>query len=393
MGNQSAAIRAQESRNGRSQKTPSATPHKTPMNAPVESRWLEIYSPTRTPATRKFNSNDFHIDDSKVLGEGSFAKVMLGTHIPTGKKVAVKVIDKQNIPENMRAYACCEPAILSEFKHPNIVKLLHHDEDNRYIYIYLQFMEGGDLHSYVEQRKWLEEKDAKKIFAQILDAVQYCHNQNICHRDLKLENILVANTGSGKNKRVKAILIDFGFAGFMSKGHKFDDYPGSVCYAAPELISGIPYDGSKVDIYALGVTLYTMLHGCYPYYHENKTKMYNMILNKELEVDGGLTDECADLIARMMNKNAERRVTIKEIKEHPWMRDCYNGPFGFSPIASPAAAKLKATASKLSPAKIKNNLSPAKIKSAVSPAKAKRAMSQKPAHNASSPARKLRFPA
>jgi len=347
-----------------------------------ESKWLEIYSPSRTPATKRFNTTDFLLDEGQVLGEGSFAKVMLGTHLPTGKKVAVKVIDKQSIPENMRSYACCEPAVLSQLKHPNIVKLLHHDEDSRYIYIFLQFMEGGDLHSYVEQRKWLEEKDCKKIFSQILDAVCYCHQKNVCHRDLKLENILVANTQVGNKKEVRAILIDFGFAGLMSPNHKFEDYPGSVCYAAPELISGIPYDGSKVDIYALGVTLYTMLHGCYPYYHENKNKMYNMILKKELEVDAALTHECADLLARMMHKNVDRRITIQQIKEHPWMKDCYSGSFVFSPVISPAAQKLKQTAMRLSPAKLKESLSPARAKANAQ---------QRDANANVSPARKLRF--
>jgi len=136
---------------------------------------LQIYSPTRTPQLNRFSSRDFVLEN-KLLGEGSFARVQLATHLETNKKVAVKVIDKTRIPDAMRMYAAREPGILRDLKHPNVVKLLHTEETRTEIQIYLQFMEGCDMHTYVQENRRLEERDARRLFVQILDAVEYIHS-------------------------------------------------------------------------------------------------------------------------------------------------------------------------------------------------------------------------
>lgn len=299
---------------------PTTVNHHSVASTPAQVKpdgWLQIYSPNRTPMTRKFRFEDFEIH-SRCLGEGSFAQVKLATHLSSKKQVAVKVITKSKIPENMRTYACREPGVLKNLKHTNIVKLLHTHEDDEFIYMFMQFMEGGDLHSYIEQVKWLEECDAKKIFAQILDAVSYCHAHQICHRDLKLENILISSTA----KETKMLLIDFGFAGEIEHAnYKFEDHPGSVCYAAPELIAGMPYDGKKVDVYALGVTLYVLIHGRYPFYSEDQKVMYEMIWRDDPVFDDDISVACVDLLQRMLTKQPHQRPSIDEVKKHPWVRE------------------------------------------------------------------------
>jgi len=154
---------------------PAATPCSDATPAPKDNSWLQIYSPTRTPQLNRFSSRDFVLEN-KLLGEGSFARVQLATHLETNKKVAVKVIDKTRIPDAMRMYAAREPGILRDLKHPNVVKLLHTEETRTEIQIYLQFMEGCDMHTYVQENRRLEERDARRLFVQILDAVEYIHS-------------------------------------------------------------------------------------------------------------------------------------------------------------------------------------------------------------------------
>merc|ERR1712137_167059 len=185
-----------------------------------------------------------------------------------------------------------------------------------------QYMKGGDLHSRVEKKDNLDEKEAKIIFSQLLDAVEYSHSKNICHRDLKLENVLVFGEKDDFSD-IKVLLIDFGFAGNMvdGKNHIFHDFPGSVCYAAPELLKGIPYTGCEDDIYSLGVVLYTMLYGSYPFYHDDKSIMFHMVTEENPDFDDEVSKESSDLILRMMSKNPHDRPTVSEIRKHPWLSD------------------------------------------------------------------------
>ena len=110
-----------------------------------------------------------------MLGEGSFAKVMLARHKRSGKLAAVKIIDKTKIPATMKPYVVREPRVLPALHHKNVVKLLLTDEDDEHIYMFMQYMAGGDLHNYVEAKEWLDEREARRVFSQILDAVEYCH--------------------------------------------------------------------------------------------------------------------------------------------------------------------------------------------------------------------------
>lgn len=334
----------------------STNPPYTPLNpetpAPQDNSWLQIYSPTRTPALNRFRSSDFVLD-GKVLGEGSFARVQLATHTATQKKVAVKVIDKTRIPEEMRMYAAREPGILRDLKHPNVVKLLHTEETRCEIQIYLQFMEGCDMHTYVQEHRRLEEREARRLFVQILDAVEYIHSQNVCHRDLKLENILVSKTKRSGTHR--AMVIDFGFAGHIpTSSYQFTDHPGSVCYAAPELLAGRPYDGKKVDMYALGVTLYVMIHGCYPFYHTDTRTLYNMIWHDPVVCDPTLcSDSLSNMLMLLLQKNPSKRPTSAHLKSHPWVAGVAN-PYTTPTVAeqmasSPIVKRLKSVSRKLSP--------------------------------------------
>jgi serine/threonine protein kinase len=273
----------------------------------ADSQWLQIYSPIRTPASSRLHIDDFELD-GPTLGEGSFAKVKLGTHVPSNKKVAVKIIDKTKIPANIKAYAATEPGVLCRLKHANVVKMLLTHETDTEIYIFLQFMAGCDM-----------------------------------------ENILISH--KKVNGVRKALLIDFGFAAVVPHSdYKFTDHPGSLCYASPELLAGEKYDGTKVDVYALGVTLYTMLHGVYPFYSPDQRELTMKILNDPVECASDVTDECADLLRMMMAKNPDERPSMRAIKSHPWMKDATN-PITKKTIMTPVMSRLREGLHNMSPKK------------------------------------------
>jgi len=354
-----------------------STPSGDNLQTPRHENWLQM-TPASAPAYNRYQRKDFKIHE-KCLGEGAFAKVVMGTHIPTRQQVAVKIIDKTKLPDCMRPYVMNEPEVLRRlFKHDNIVKLVLADEDERYIYLFLQFMRGGELYARVESQGSLPEAEAKAIMAQLVDAIAFCHAQGICHRDLKLENILVQGqvqshvpvqpiksltmdggdneaeddlyededeadflasnsrklptpasaTGSEDDLPIKVLLIDFGFAGVMSNGgpdnHIFTDHPGSVCYAAPELIFGKPYKGCPSDIYSLGVVLYTMLYGRYPFFSEDKRTMVYMLMKEDPIFDQGVASaQVEDLLRKMLAKQPEDRPTIEEVRRHSWLSEFF----------------------------------------------------------------------
>ena len=297
---------------------------KTYTPAPVKSKfdWLECYTPT--PARPRpqalpteYSFTDFELDQNSVLGEGGFAKVILATHKQTGLKAAVKVISKKMIPEDMRDYVVREPGVLAQLSHKNIVKLYLVHEDTNYIYMFLEYKAGGDMHSRLERDGIESEEIARAWFRQILTAVEFCHKTGYCHRDLKLENLLI----SGEGKAAKVLLIDFGFAGKMDPPTKvFGDFPGSVCYAAPELIRGIPYVGSSADVYSMGVILYTLLQGIYPFFSEDRRELVNQIVGGSVQFETYLSEPAQNLIKWMLAKNPEHRPTLEQIRNHPWIK-------------------------------------------------------------------------
>ncbi|KZT54739.1 kinase-like protein, partial [Calocera cornea HHB12733] len=198
----------------------------------------------------------------QTLGEGEFGKVKLGLHEEWGEEVAVKLIRRGNVENQVRLSKVeREIEVLKKLKHPNIVRLYDVIETDKYIGIVLEYASGGELFDHILAHRYLREKDACRLFAQLISGVWYTHQKKIVHRDLKLENLLL-----DRNRNV--IITDFGFANRFE--HKADDLMvtscGSPCYAAPELvISEGAYVGSAVDVWSCGVILYAMLAGYLPF--------------------------------------------------------------------------------------------------------------------------------
>ncbi|EPQ55692.1 Pkinase-domain-containing protein [Gloeophyllum trabeum ATCC 11539] len=259
----------------------------------------------------------------QTLGEGEFGKVKLGLHSQWGEEVAVKLIRRGNIDSNVRMSKIeREIEVLRTLKHPNIVRLYDVIETDKYIGIILEYASGGELFDHILAHRYLKEKDACKLFSQLISGVWYIHQKKIVHRDLKLENLLL-----DRNRNV--IITDFGFANRFE--HRADDLMqtscGSPCYAAPELvISEGLYVGSAVDIWSCGVILYAMLAGYLPFDDDpdnpdgdNINLLYKYIVTTTLTFPPHISPEARDLLSLMLVADPARRADLPTIMCHQWL--------------------------------------------------------------------------
>lgn len=193
---------------------------------------------------------------TEVIGMGSTGKVKLAHHKETQRAYAIKILSKsifENSPQLVRKTQR-EIALMRVINHPNVLKLHDILESSRNLYIVLEYAQNGDLLNYVTQSKIVHDDMTWEIFRQLVLGIEYLHSHGICHRDLKLENILM-----DKNHNVK--IADFGFAKWINN-NVAETVCGSPHFTAPEVISGCPYDPKKADIWSLGIILYTLLAVC-----------------------------------------------------------------------------------------------------------------------------------
>ncbi|XP_038823085.1 MAP/microtubule affinity-regulating kinase 3-like isoform X8 [Salvelinus namaycush] len=215
----------------------------------------------------------------KTIGKGNFAKVKLARHILTGREVAIKIIDKTQLNPNSLQKLFREVRIMKILNHPNIVKLFEVIETERTLYLVMEYASRGEVFDYLVAHGRMKEKEARAKFRQIVSAVQYCHQKHIVHRDLKAENLLL-----DADMNIK--IADFGFSNEFTMGNKLDTFCGSPPYAAPELFQGKKYDGPEVDVWSLGVILYTLVSGSLPFDGQNlKQIMKDRWINAGSEED------------------------------------------------------------------------------------------------------------
>ncbi|KAG0232333.1 kinase-like domain-containing protein [Mortierella sp. GBAus27b] len=202
------------------------------------------------------------------IGQGSFSEVKMAVDTRTGEHVAIKVVNRAMIQASDRLGISVrrESDLLKSIQHPNIVGFREVVETSLQMCIVLDYASGGELFEFVaDRRSQASEQDIQYIFAQIVEAVDYLHQHNIVHRDLKLENVLLEpRVGAPLRPTVK--LTDFGLAKVIEQdGPLLTTRCGSEDYAAPEIILGQPYDGREADIWSLGVVLYALLVGFLPF--------------------------------------------------------------------------------------------------------------------------------
>lgn len=258
----------------------------------------------------------------KPLGaSGAFGEIYLAEDRNTKKQYALKKIDKLFLEDWQLVQIANETRIVLSVDHPHIVKSHYVFESRNEINIYMDLYPGGDVHGYFDKFYSLSECNVYIIFRQLASAINYLHNEkHIVHRDIKLENLLFDN-----QEDLNVVLTDFGFSIHRDpNGPLLNDFPGSPMYAAPELFLGQPYAGYPSDIWAMGISLYVLSTGYYPFNSEDKRVLVNKVINtlpitKDIE-----NPELVDLINKMLRKSPDRRITIKEVLEHPWMVSWHN---------------------------------------------------------------------
>ncbi|XP_063293775.1 serine/threonine-protein kinase MARK2 isoform X7 [Pelobates fuscus] len=248
----------------------------------------------------------------KTIGKGNFAKVKLARHVLTGKEVAVKIIDKTQLNSSSLQKLFREVRIMKVLNHPNIVKLFEVIETEKTLYLVMEYASGGEVFDYLVAHGRMKEKEARAKFRQIVSAVQYCHQKLIVHRDLKAENLLLDSDMNIK-------IADFGFSNEFTFGNKLDTFCGSPPYAAPELFQGKKYDGPEVDVWSLGVILYTLVSGSLPFDGQNLKELRERVLRGKYRIPFYMSTDCENLLKKFLILNPSKRGTLEQIMRDRWM--------------------------------------------------------------------------
>lgn len=206
-----------------------------------------------------------------------------------------------------------EISIIKNLNHTNIVKLFEVFENNKYIFLVLEHVSQGDLLGFVKQKGKIDESTAKRIFAQVITGVKHCHQNNILHRDIKLDNILL-----DKNLSVK--LCDFGVSRTMKDGQLINEQCGTPAYIAPEIINNKGYRDYFSDIWSLGIVLFAMLTGTVPFKAFNIEDLHKAIFSGKFTCPSYLTPECQNLIHAMLKLDPYSRITLDQIMNHEWLK-------------------------------------------------------------------------
>ncbi|URE18814.1 SNF1-related protein kinase [Musa troglodytarum] len=250
----------------------------------------------------------------QTLGIGSFGKVKIADHLLTGHKVAIKILNRRKIKNmEMEEKVRREIKILRLFMHPHIIRLYEVIETQSDIYVVMEYVKSGELFDYIVEKGRLQEDEARRFFQQIISGVEYCHRNMVVHRDLKPENLLL-------DSKCDVKIADFGLSNVMRDGHFLKTSCGSPNYAAPEVISGKLYAGPEVDVWSCGVILYALLCGTLPFDDENIPNLFKKIKGGIYTLPSHLSALARDLIPRMLIVDPMKRITIREIREHPWFQ-------------------------------------------------------------------------
>lgn len=270
--------------------------------------------------TAYINLDDMY-EMKQELGSGKFGLIKLAINKQTKQKVAIKIMTKKTMSPEDLEFVKTEIDVLRVCNHPNIIKLYDVFENADYYYIVMEYCEGGDFFTYLEKRKFrLSESRAAKIMHKMFTAVYFIHSYGIAHRDLKPENVLMTSDGNDADIKI----LDFGLSKIICPQEKCNEPYGTLSYVAPEILLDEPY-GKEVDLWSLGIITYLILCGTLPFDHKySEEEIAKKTVNENPPYRGSIwtkiSAEAKDFVGKLLEKDPQKRMTIKEALEHEWFQ-------------------------------------------------------------------------
>ena len=256
------------------------------------------------------------------IKSGGYGQVFLSKHVYSKKEYAIKQIDTTDFSNEDLYNISREHLILRSMLHKNVIRCHDSFAHNNKFYTVMDFAEGGELTLLLKDKGALSEDEAKKIFKQIYEAVCYIHSQNIIHRDLKPNNILFLD-----KERTQVVIIDFGISGMANGNQREKIKAGTTSFLPPEIASGEEFSSNqKLDIWAMGIILYLMVEGSYPFDGKNTKEIITAILKNRLEFNKKIkiSQPLKTLIGGMLEKNYRFRIDDDSELFNKWFN--YTGP-------------------------------------------------------------------
>ncbi|XP_006652300.1 serine/threonine-protein kinase SAPK7 [Oryza brachyantha] len=252
----------------------------------------------------------------KDIGAGNFGVARLMRNKETKELVAMKYIPRGlKIDENVAREIINHRSL----RHPNIIRFKEVVVTPTHLAIVMEYAAGGELFDRICNAGRFSEDEARYFFQQLICGVSYCHFMQICHRDLKLENTLLDGSPAPRLK-----ICDFGYSKSSLLHSKPKSTVGTPAYIAPEVLSRREYDGKTADVWSCGVTLYVMLVGAYPFEDPDDPKNFRKTIGRIMSIQYKIPEyvhvsqDCRQLLSRIFVANPAKRITIREIRNHPW---------------------------------------------------------------------------
>ncbi|XP_076800674.1 testis-specific serine/threonine-protein kinase 1-like [Clavelina lepadiformis] len=255
----------------------------------------------------------------RVIGEGSFSKVKSAIWKKPGTSeelpVAIKIINRTTAPKNfLERFWPREAELMGAMVHDNIIKMYEVFTEGNKIYMCLEKAAHGDLLERVLTKGALNEVETHKYFSQMCQGIDYLHTNNIVHRDLKCENVLLTQSNCIK-------IADFGFARRMNEGDLSETFCGSAAYAAPEILRGVAYEAFVPDLWSLGVILFIMFFALMPFRDSSIGRLLKDQKTSSLQFPDQkkMNPKYRDLVSKILYYDISKRLRLNDIRNHDWM--------------------------------------------------------------------------
>ncbi|XP_063132918.1 sperm motility kinase X-like [Rattus norvegicus] len=272
----------------------------------------------------------------RTLGRGRFSVVKMAYHVPTLTCVAIKVLKNT---EKCSSVMSREVDILKSLGHPHIIKVVEVVQTREATHLVMEHASQGDLLDRIRECGYLKSWEARRMFRQILEAVQFCHDNNIVHRDIKANNILIDGRSNAK-------LCDFGLAAKTLPGQKLIDFCGTLPYCAPEFFEAEEYEGRPFDVWSVGVLLFFMVTGHLPFLGKSFAEVRRQISSANFSIPPHVANDIFNVIVEMLMINPSRRPSIQQIMMRPMIKDsqAYSPPTSIQTFTgTPSPTTIKTT--------------------------------------------------